>query len=251
MTLNSGLWTGIAGYVAVDESRGEIVFSVRGSSNVRNWISNLNFDLVDSSLTDGAKVHDGFDQAWGEMAEGVGNAINDALSDYPDYRLIATGHSLGGAVATLGAAQLRNDGHAIDLYTYGSPRVGNDAIADYVSDQDGPEWRITHLDDPVPRLPPITFGYRHTSPEYWLSSSEGDGPDYPIDEIKVCVGNDNVDCNAGTFGLNIAAHLAYFGEISGCALGGGNNSSTASADDTKLENRLDGWVQDDIDFVKG
>lgn len=246
-----GLWTGIAGYVAVDEVRSEIVFSVRGSSNVRNWISNLNFDLEESSLTDGAEVHDGFNQAWNEMSSGVSSAISDALGTYPGFKIIATGHSLGGAVATLGAAALRNEGHSVDIYSYGAPRVGNDVVSDYITAQDGPEFRITHLDDPVSRLPPIIFGYRHTSPEYWLSVSESSGPDYPLDEIVVCPGNDNIECNAGTFGLNIGAHLAYFGEISGCNGKFGLKEDTSTMDDAELEGRLDGWVEEDIAFVSG
>lgn len=245
-----GLWSGIAGYVALDESRSEIVLSVRGSSNVRNWISNLNFDFEDSSLTAGAKVHDGFDFAWKEMASGVSSTITQALSAHPGFKVIATGHSLGAAVATLGAADLRNQGIAVDIYSYGSPRVGNDVVSDYISAQDGPEYRITHIDDPVPRLPPIIFGYRHTSPEYWLSVAGISGPDYPVSDIKVCPGNANIQCNAGTFGLNIDAHLNYFGEISGCS-GDFGVKRASEADDAELEDRLNGWVEQDIAFVNG
>jgi hypothetical protein len=184
------------------------------------------------------------------MSEGVTAAINDALASHAGYRIVATGHSLGGAVATLGAAQLRNDGHQVDIYTFGAPRVGNDVVSDYISAQAGPEFRITHLDDPVSRLPPITFGYRHTSPEYWLSGSESAGEDYPLEEIQVCVGNDNVDCNAGTSGLNIGAHSTYFGPVSECTRAA-TTADISAQDDEELESRLNTWVQEDIDFVKG
>ena len=249
----SGLWTGIAGYVAVDTVRKEVVFSARGSTNIRNWIANVNFGFTDLDLADGAKAHSGFNQAWGEMSSGVTDAINQALADNPGFKVVATGHSLGGAVATLGAANLRAGGLAVDLYTYGSPRAGNDVLADFITNQDGPEYRVTHIDDPVPRLPPIFTGYRHTSPEYWLSVDEAGGDDYPVADIRVCEGNANVDCNGGTFGLNIAAHLSYFGDISGCnpILGRKKLASTDGVDisDDDLETQVNEWVQKDIDFV--
>lgn len=249
MALLSGTWSGIAAYLSVDEVREELVLSTRGSSNILNWISNIDFILVDSPLTTDAKVHDGFDNAWNEMYEDVTAALAAALETYPGYSIVSTGHSLGGAVAMLAGGQLRNDGHAVEIYTYGAPRIGNAVVSDYISAQSGNEFRITHLDDPVPRLPPIIFGYRHTSPEYWLSVSESTGEDYPIDEIQVCPGNDNVDCNAGTFGLNTAAHGTYFGPIAECT----NVAAAlkAAQDDAELEERLNGWVQEDIDFVGG
>jgi hypothetical protein len=46
-----------------------------------------------------------------------------------DYDLIFTGHSLGGALASLAAAQTRVEGlrrsEQITLYTFGQPRIGN------------------------------------------------------------------------------------------------------------------------------
>jgi len=44
-----------------------------------------------------------------------------------------TGHSLGGAVATLTAAELSTNTNynVADVYTYGEPRVGNKKFADW------------------------------------------------------------------------------------------------------------------------
>jgi hypothetical protein len=246
----SGPNTGIAAHVALDNTRGEIVVAARGSSNLLNWLTNLNFAFIDTSLVSGGQFHEGFHDAWNELSAGVSGAIAGALANNPSYRIVVTGHSLGGAVAAVAGAYLRADGHAVDIYTYGAPRVGNDVISDFISNQAGPEYRITHLDDPVPRLPPITFGYRHTSPEYWLSVSEStDDNTYPLGEIKVCQGNDNVECNASTGGLNVGAHSKYFGDVSSC---GGEFFAVSSADvDPELEEKVDTWAKEDIAFVKG
>ena len=42
-------------------------------------------------------------------------AVETAVADYPDYDLVIVGHSLGGAIATFAAAQLRNAGYAATL----------------------------------------------------------------------------------------------------------------------------------------
>lgn len=44
--------------------------------------------------------------------------VEEALRANPDYRIVLTGHSLGGALATLGAVTLRNAGHTVDLVSH-------------------------------------------------------------------------------------------------------------------------------------
>jgi hypothetical protein len=246
-TLNSGSSTGIGGYVATDNARKEIVVSIRGSSNIRNWIANVDFLQTPCSLVADCYVHTGFQNAWVEIGAAVKTAVKAARKANPSYKIVSAGHSLGGAVATLAATYLRVDGYAVDLFTYGSPRVGNEAFANFVSAQAGLEWRITHGDDPVPRLPPIIFGYRHTTPEYWLDGGSLD-IDYALDEIVVCAGSANVNCNGGTFGLDILAHLRYLQDVSACAPIGIFWRDNVS--DEELEARLNDYTRKDKAFVK-
>lgn len=174
-----------------------------------------------------------------------------ALQANPSYKLVVTGHSLGGAVATIAAASLRAAGLPCDLYTYGSPRVGNAAFAQFVTDQAGAEFRVTHTDDPVPRLPPILFGYRHVSPEYWIYAGSG-GAGASAADIKVCAGTANTDCNAGTSGLDAAAHGQYFGPIAGCSAGGvvWRRSGARDLTDEELEAQLNEWAEKDRQIVQ-
>lgn len=250
----SGLVTGIAGYVAIDNARKEIVLSVRGSNNIRNWITDFVFTWTSCPFVADCKVHQGFQAAWSEISAAALTAINNASAANPDYRVIATGHSLGGAVATLGAVYLRQQGLELDVYSYGSPRVGNDKFANYVTTEGPGEYRVTHTDDPVPRLPPIVFGYRHTTPEYWLSE-DSNSTVYPISDIKVCEGTANITCNGGTFGLDIDAHLHYFISVAGCApattkrLAAPQQSAQEDISDEDLEERLNTWSQMDQDYV--
>ncbi|OIW30011.1 lipase [Coniochaeta ligniaria NRRL 30616] len=247
----SGILTDIQGLIAVDPTTKQIVVTFRGSKSVRNWISNIVFAFSDCSLVSGCQVHTGFSAAWGEVSSAVTSGVAAAKKANPGYAVVATGHSLGGAVATLAAAYLRASGTAVDLYTYGSPRVGNDAFAGYVSAQSGLEVRVTHLDDPVPRLPPLLFGYRHTSPEYWLSDGSATTTAYGVSDVKVCAGSANTDCNAGTGGLDIFAHLYYLGPISGCSSGFDfrKRDEAAPLTDAQLEDRLNMFTALDIQLA--
>ncbi|GKT40953.1 lipase [Colletotrichum spaethianum] len=247
----SGSISGLEGFVATDPVRKNVVIAIRGSSNVRNWITNLLFGLEDCDLVDDCKIHSGFSNAWDEVKDNLLASVKSAKAANPSYSIIATGHSLGGAIATIAAANLRLDGYPVDLYTYGCPRVGNDAFVNFVTVQPGAEYRITHVDDPVPRLPPIFLGYRHTSPEYWLSTGSATTVNYTIADIKICEGDANTKCNGGTFGLNVDAHKYYFRKTGACNTEGFEfREREEEISDEDLSARLTAWVQQDIEFAE-
>lgn len=93
--------------MAVDEVRQEIVVAFRGSSDLRNWIADFLFILVEYSYCDDCYVHDGFKQSWDEISSYAMSYVEAAFVTYPDYTLVVTGHSLGAAVATLAGTELR------------------------------------------------------------------------------------------------------------------------------------------------
>jgi hypothetical protein len=166
-------------------------------------------------------IHSGFDLGWSERRSVVLDAVTTALSTYPSYSLILTGHSIGAGVATLAGAELRSMNYSADIYTFGSPRVGNAAFAIFVTSQSpqlGENYRMTHENDPVPQLSPTWIGYQHTSPEYWLTNGTDTTDVYAADEVVVCEGIGNEECNAGTGLVPIdgTAHDHYLGDISAC-----------------------------------
>jgi triacylglycerol lipase len=92
-----------------------IVVSFRGSRTLDTWIANLDFGKDPVGLCSGCEVHGGFWRSWEVVADDITSGIESALAAYPGYTVVFTGHSFGGAIATLGAAQLRNAGYAIEL----------------------------------------------------------------------------------------------------------------------------------------
>ncbi|KAF9886465.1 hypothetical protein FE257_011370 [Aspergillus nanangensis] len=205
----------LAGYIAVDNTNKLIVLSFRGSRTPANWIANLDFGFEDASaLCDGCEVHGGFWKAWKVVADALTTEIANALSTYPDYTLVFTGHSLGAAIATLAATELQTtEGYSIELYSYGGPRVGNVELAEYITSL-GDNYRVTHTDDIVPRLPPHIAGFRHSSPEYWITSANEE----PVTtaDVQVIEGVGSTDGNAGEASPSTSAHAWYFFEIAKC-----------------------------------
>ncbi|KAK5059958.1 hypothetical protein LTR84_009841 [Exophiala bonariae] len=202
------------GYVALDHTNGLIVISFRGSRSVRNFIADINFALVPWSICTGCSAHAGFLESWQSVRSIVQGAVEGARVAYPNYKIVSTGHSLGGALATLAAADLRKGGYTIDLFTYGSPMVGNRLLATFITGQTSANFRVTHAQDVVPKLPGYAFGFAHVSPEYWVTSATGVA--VTSNDIQVSSGVVNFKGNQGTLGNSIDDHLWYFNNISGC-----------------------------------
>lgn len=189
-------------------------------STIRNWLANFSFVQIAYTIAGctACTVHSGFAKGWEERRTVILKAVADALSAHPSYKVVVSGHSIGGAVGTLAVAELRSMGINADVYSYGSPRVGNAAFAAFVTAQNGGSHRLAHENDPVPQIPPTWIGYQHTSPEYWLTNGTATKDVYTKENVVVCEGLGNEGCNAGTGLIQISgdAHNHYLGVITAC-----------------------------------
>ena len=97
----------------------------------------------------GGKIHTGFNDAFNDIAIDIQNALNEAR--FHQKPLFITGHSLGGALATVATKKLKHSAGIAACYTYGSPRVGD---MDWTTGIKTPIYRVVNAADPVTMLPP-------------------------------------------------------------------------------------------------
>ncbi|MDD5365441.1 MAG: lipase family protein [Gallionellaceae bacterium] len=146
------------------EFAGTAAFTVlvfRGTEqHIKDYLTDLEFGKL-SPFGSGKETHAGFtaalDSVWDEIAPAIVR---------PDGPMFYTGHSLGAALATLAAA--RQAPRAV--YTFGSPRVGNQAFVaslDHV-----PIHRIVDDEDIVTTVPSEVLGFRHVGTEVRLTAPE-------------------------------------------------------------------------------
>ncbi|KAM0805935.1 Lip3 precursor [Usnea florida] len=220
---NSGV-TGVTGYLAVDHTLGLTVLAFRGTHTIRNWAADFDAVLVPTDICSECFCHQGFYDSWRDSRTGILAALANTTTTYPTNQLIITGHSLGGAIATIAAAEIRKStAHPADLYTYGAPRIAGTVLSSYITNQNlGGNYRVTHYDDPVPRLPPLSpgplqdTGYVHISPEYYIATANGVVPG--AGDVSVFQGAVNFGGNTGNDQnkTDVAAHLWYFNAVSAC-----------------------------------
>ncbi|KAI4157306.1 MAG: hypothetical protein LQ342_008395 [Letrouitia transgressa] len=213
--------TDVTGFLAIDTTKSLIILSFRGSHSLPNWRTNIRFIPVNTpNICPTCSVSRGFYESWTEARTSVLDALKRTQASYPSYKLVVTGHSLGGAVASIAAAEIRNLGTNASLYTYGQPRIGEEEVNQFITNQNkGGNYRVTHTNDIVPKLPGqdipfFPFHFKHISPEYFITSDNG--VEVKKEDIKVCEGIGTRDCNAGTTNSSTEAHGWYFNAISAC-----------------------------------
>lgn len=215
-------------FVAHDPTSNSIVVAHQGTES-KNFLSILNdaqFLLTDLNTTrftaaDGKdiEIHEGFQKTFERTADGVLAGVKNGLAKFNSTKVLVTGHSLGAAIAVMDSVMLKEElDSSIELTTtvFGLPRSGNQEWADFVDAQLGTTLtHITNQDDPVPIVPPKTFGYRHPAGEVHINKVDANGQ---ATDVVACDGQENENCSDGNNlikDFSISNHLGpYFDNIS-------------------------------------
>ena len=108
----------------------------------------------------------------GSFAEQVAAAIRHCAGRTEPANIVVTGHSLGGALATLfvadNVAHQPSDITIFLICTFASPKVGDYDFAVKFNDLGVTSWRIVDEPDVIPML--FLFGFYHVQTEYPFSS---------------------------------------------------------------------------------
>lgn len=153
------------GYYAVEETTLYIVF--QGSQGIKDWLDNFKFWRRDvrktkpyGDITNDVEVHSGFITQY----QTVRDLIHNIIKENPRcHEIICTGHSLGGALATLCAVDIQYnfDSVLVSCITFGSPRVGNKAFTKSFKRRVPNSIRIVNGSDIVCKVPFLIFFFRH------------------------------------------------------------------------------------------
>nr|AGV00787.1 lipase [Mucor endophyticus] len=211
----SSLLADTNGFVLRSDSQKTIHLVFRGTNSIRSAITDLIFDLATYSPVSGAKVHRGFLASYKEVVNTYFPVVQAQLTAYPSYKVVISGHSLGGAQALLAGMDLyqrdkRLSPSNLSIYTVGCPRVGNPAFAYYVDSTGIPFSRSVNDRDIVPHVPPQAFGYLHPGVEAWDISSR----------VQICTANieTNKCSNSIVPFTSFVDHLTYYGINEGLCL---------------------------------
>ena len=148
-----------SGYTAISHTERAIAISFRGSEHFKQVINEALRALIEPkvSFKAGGKVQAYFNDAFLLLWNELKTEAYKQITSYPSYKVWVTGHSLGGAMASLASTAIAYDRKVtkdnLILYTFGQPRVGN---YDYALTHDKLvpiSFRVTHYRDIVVHLP--------------------------------------------------------------------------------------------------
>ncbi|WP_265592627.1 lipase family protein [Verrucomicrobium sp. BvORR034] len=123
-----------------------------------DWLTDARTGMVASGH--GGEVHEGFKAALDQVWQPLSAVVEQLRHEHPGRALWVTGHSLGGALASLAAQRWAE--RVSGVYTYGSPLVGDEGFSRGIV---APCHRFVHQADLVTEVP--LFGLRLTLPTGW------------------------------------------------------------------------------------
>jgi hypothetical protein len=126
----------------------------------KDFLTDIEVSAIPLS-TDEVQVHEGF----AEAIEPVWADIDRELAML-QCQMFYTGHSLGGALATLAASRRAPR----SVYTFGSPRAGNNGFVESLGHV--PVYRVVDDKDVVPLVPSELLGFRHVGIPQLLTASK-------------------------------------------------------------------------------
>ena len=134
--------------------RGTLPPSLKDPESLLNWLEDF-FEVPKSASNIPGQVHSGFYDATMSIITGVAAAVQ-SLNPGPAKKILVTGHSLGGAMASIGAYILSQTYRLPiqQVVTFASPRPGDTGFRTGYQNVISNQVRYENYDDLVPLVPP-------------------------------------------------------------------------------------------------
>lgn len=243
----------VAGYMAVDHTDREIMVMFRGSvmpSDILISSDMRQTKFVPSPFTMSeeqwtakygrackkCRIHQGLYRSYLNTMKYVHGFVEDAMNNYPGFRVVFAGHNIGGAMATIMGLDYKLRGIDVHIVSLGSPKIFNAEMSVFFEKQfnldtnshhyqnEGPDtlrhYRVTRRTDPIPHTPYMR-SYQHVMGEVYIASELIDNPRENViyhcfgRNTKTCSYGDMMDPDAILFAWD--THYKYFVQQAGCA----------------------------------
>lgn len=144
----------------------QVILVFRGSESKVDWFNNAQFRQKTYPYGEDSSTHVRFHRGFMVAYLSVRDRLQEIIKQYPAANLVVTGHSLGGALATICALDWQYNitqysKQPLAVYTFGAPRVGNPALVDSFSQRVSNSYRFVYGRDLVTHLPRVWQNYRH------------------------------------------------------------------------------------------
>lgn len=172
MTTEFGIDNDRYGFVLSSEQHSIIAF--RGSSTSMDWVHDFIAQQTEYLPTKNAGyTHKGFTDIYYLLRQQVMELLSEVD---PSHTLYITGHSLGGALATLAALDIATNTpfHGPIVYTFGAPRVGDPSFVRAYNYTVPVHWRFQNKYDIVPHLPTLVYHSPQTDETYFYLHVKGE-----------------------------------------------------------------------------
>ncbi|OXA42036.1 Lipase [Folsomia candida] len=222
-------------FIAVNKKLKEIVVTFRGTLNMANVVIDLHHSIVSidagSTVLERGKskdvggsvmrVHTGFINATNSLYSEIVEKLGKFLQEEDDYEVVLA--------ASVTLFRLKEEiqlpwdfptPKSYSYFGYGTPRVGNQAYADYWNGQEMQLTRVVNKADFAAHAPSSLAGYVHHGNELWIM---------PSGEEKVCsktVYEDEKCANSVASMANLPDHLQYW-DVAYLSCAGADPVSTA------------------------
>ncbi|THH17678.1 hypothetical protein EW146_g3186 [Bondarzewia mesenterica] len=237
--------TGTQGFVGRDDQRKEIVVAFRGSQDLEDFLLDGNLFLVPFASpgillnsSEPVDAHAGFLSGYNSVAQTVLSEVKSQLNKHKGYSIILTGHSLGGALASIASVSIKSNLPiaGVRLFTFGAVLFAFFIVAQLLRGAQDNRERATkavHTFDGVPTMVPESLGYRHQYAVALVKESFGSSKNLVISlpfslkyrtidssssadpsTVVLCQGPEDPSCSDSipSSGINLA-HAVYFGQI--------------------------------------
>ncbi|MCY3412758.1 MAG: lipase family protein [Candidatus Heimdallarchaeota archaeon] len=144
------------------KTEGLFVLSFRGTDSFKNVLTDLKIAREKYPTRRfwfrKYRTHKGFAEAY----QNIRDQIKDVVEEHVDKKdkILVTGHSLGGALATITGQDLKRTmkfKNEVISYTFGSPMVGNKHFSRMYNKKVKHSFRVVNDGDIVPQAPPGSF----------------------------------------------------------------------------------------------